>query len=355
MQICGLENFVRDETRSRPAALQELPKRPRSCRVLVVDDDEIVRASLIALLRTHQFDVEAAASGEEALRIMLASPCDILLTDWQMPDMDGLSLCHRVRDARPDRYVYVLLHTVRDGKQDLLTGLAAGADDYVVKGAPIAELLARLEVGRRITDRPASKRSRDEEWRPDFTDPLTGSGNLRHLVRHLPRALARARRHDRALAVLNCAVDEFKQITERLGSEIGDDLLRAFVARSECCLRSGTDWVARTSADEFIIVLPESDVQRAQSVARSLREAFLREAVPTGGGPVTFTVSIGLTVFEPKHLSRNPPKVQDMLRAAERGLRASKQCGGNHITAAAVSSRRIIDVASLLQGGGAVH
>jgi DNA-binding response OmpR family regulator len=150
MQISGLENFLQKSSLISPVVRDDL-LLPPPCRVLVVDDDELVRASLTSLLRAREFDVESAASGEDALRIMAVTPCRILLTDWQMSDMDGLSLCQSVRDNRPDRYVYVLLHTVRDGEEALLAGLAAGADDYVVKGAPIAELLARLEVGRRIT------------------------------------------------------------------------------------------------------------------------------------------------------------------------------------------------------------
>lgn len=353
MQISGLDNFLQNSRVSADAVRDE--QLPRRCRVLVVDDDEFVRASLTTVLRTREFEVESAASGAHALRIMAAAPCQILLTDWQMPDMDGLSLCQRVRDNRPEGYVYVLLHTVRDGEAALLEGLAAGADDYIVKGAPIAELLARLEVGRRIIGRPSWKRRREKKWRPSFSDPLTGARNLRYLVRRLPRELARSRRHGHALAILSCAVDGFKHINDRFGSEAGHDVLHAFVGQAERCLHSGTDWLARVAADEFMIVLPDADVQRAHRVAQTMREAFRQHSAATGAGPVNFTVSIGMTAIEPKGGGKDVPKLGDILRAAERGLRASKQCGGNHVTAAAVSSRIIIDVGSLLESNSAVH
>ena len=158
------------------------------CRVLVVDDDDLVRARLSALLRMSQFDVETAGSGEEALRIMNSVPCQILLTDWQMPDMDGLALCRNIRAGTRENYVYVVMLTVRDSKEDLLTGLAAGADDYVVKGAPIEEILARLEIARRITHVETSLRaSNRENRRLAVTDPLTGCNNLRYLIKYLPR------------------------------------------------------------------------------------------------------------------------------------------------------------------------
>ncbi len=106
------------------------------CRVLIVDDDDLVRARLAALLRVSGFEVEIAASGEEALSIMNKRHCQVLLTDWQMPHMDGLDLCRIARINQKESYVYILMLTVRDSQEDLLAGLAAGADDYVVKGAP---------------------------------------------------------------------------------------------------------------------------------------------------------------------------------------------------------------------------
>jgi CheY-like chemotaxis protein len=98
MQISGLENLVREADYNR--------RKLWPCRVLVVDDDELVRASLSTLLRARQFEVESAASGKDALGITAAIPCQILLTDWQMPDMDGLSRLARqpaVRRQSRDR------------------------------------------------------------------------------------------------------------------------------------------------------------------------------------------------------------------------------------------------------------
>src|SRR5882757_638924 len=126
------------------AALPGPREAHERCRILVVDDDALVRARLAALLRASQFEVESADSAEDALRIMATTRCQVLLTDWLMPDMDGLSLCRNVRANSSDRYVYVLMLTIRSGREDLLAGLAAGADDYVVKGAPVEEILARV-------------------------------------------------------------------------------------------------------------------------------------------------------------------------------------------------------------------
>jgi two-component system cell cycle response regulator len=316
------------------------------CRVLVVDDDDLIRARLSALLRMSQFDVETAASGEEALRIMNGTHCQILLTDWQMPDMDGLALCRNIRAAQRESYVYVMMLTVRDSKEDLLTGLAAGADDYVIKGAPIEEILARLEIARRITHvETALRASNRENRRLAVTDPLTGANNLRYLMKYLPRELARSRRYSHPMAVLSCDIDGFKKINDRYGHEAGDELLRAFVARSESCLRQETDWLARVGGDEFVIVLPETSVHGANRVAQKLRRSYSQYPVATHAGPVSFTASVGVTAVEAAHEIDSVSRIEHLLRAADRGLYASKRLGGDKVTATPVS-----DIISTLTG-----
>jgi two-component system, cell cycle response regulator len=270
--------------------------------------------------------------------------------------MDGLALCRNVRDHKNDSYVYVLMHTVRDSKEDLLEGLAAGVDDYVVKGAPIEELLARMEVARRITLRETPERGRHrEDWRLSVTDPLTGTNNLRYLMKHLPRELARSRRYGHALAILSCDVDGFKQINDRFGAETGDALLRTFVAQAEGCIRRESDWLARMAADAFMIVLPETKVHGAHRVAQTLRENLALSPLATNSGPVNFTVSIGMTAIEPNRERDGRPLLQDVLRAVDRGLYASKRRGGNHVTAAATSTGITIAAGALMDGGNDIH
>lgn len=167
------------------------------CRVLVVDDDYLVRARLSALLRAAHYDVEVAAAGEEALRILSVSHCHIVLTDWLMPEMDGLALCRHVRINEDDAYVYVLMLTVRESKEDMLMGLAAGADDYVAKSASIDEILARLEIGRRITYvREPLPSGLWENRHAALTDARTGAHNLLYFLKRLPHELSRSPRYE---------------------------------------------------------------------------------------------------------------------------------------------------------------
>ncbi len=315
------------------------------CRVLVVDDDDLVRARLTALLRNAEFDVEAAANGEDALRIMQSRHFQVLLTDWQMPDMDGLSLCRIVRSENAESYVYVLMLTVRDSKEDVLKGLRAGADDYIAKSAPIEEILARMEVARRITHVENSlRRSNRENRRLAVTDPLTGAYNLRYLMKHLPRELSRSQRYLHPLAVLSCDIDRFKLINDAHGHAVGDEVLLAFTARANSCLREGSDWLARVGGDEFMVVLPETDVVGANRVARKLHKFFSHCPVATQAGPVKLTVSIGITAVEAEAEIVDPSKIEELLRAADRGLYASKRSGGNTATSASIVAGKVASI-----------
>jgi two-component system, cell cycle response regulator len=307
------------------------------CRVLVVDDDEIVRTQLMKMLQRARYDVQVATCGEEALHILDISQCQIVLTDWQMPGMDGLALCRKVRLDHVEGYVYVMMLTVREAKQDMLLGMAAGADDYIVKGSSSEEILARMEVARRITHLEYSLRlSNRENRRLSVTDPLTTAHNRRYLMKYLPRELARAQRYNRPLSVLSCDIDGFKQVNDRLGHAAGDHVLQEFVLRATSCIRETSDWLARSGGDEFVIVMPETDLSGANCVARKLRGVMSDPLAAVHGQPINVTVSIGVTSLE-THGELSKTTAVELLRAADRGLYRSKQAGKDQITAASAS------------------
>jgi diguanylate cyclase (GGDEF)-like protein len=155
--------------------------------------------------------------------------------------------------------------------------------------------------------------------RLSVTDPLTGTNNLRYLMKYLPRELVRSRRYGHPLAVLSCDIDGFRQINDRFGQEAGNELLRGFVARTESCLRVSSDWLARVGGDEFMIVLPETRVLGANRVACKLRQAYMGSPVMTRAGPIGFTVSVGVTAVEPAQEVEDVSRIEHLLRAADRG------------------------------------
>jgi two-component system cell cycle response regulator len=313
-----------------------LPEATSRCRVLIVDDDELVLGRLAALVQTGGYEVYTATSGTAALRILAETRCQIVLTDWSMPDMDGLALCCKLRLRGNDGYIYILLLTVRSSRSDIVAGLAAGADDYVIKGATAEELLARIAVGRRITNLERSLRtSNRENRRLSVTDALTGVRNRRFLMKYLPQELERARRGGKSLALLSCDIDHFKRVNDDFGHEAGDGVLQEFAKRAGSCIRQATDWIARSGGEEFILVLPETNLVGAGGIAERLRQVVAAEAIATCSGAVAITVSVGVSALGTER-ELSEASVADLLRAADRGLYASKRSGRNRVTTIAV-------------------
>jgi diguanylate cyclase (GGDEF)-like protein len=211
--------------------------------------------------------------------------------------------------------------TIRHTEQDMLMGLAAGADDYLVKGATLDEILARLEIGRRVTHTPPVRSSDPENPALSYTDGPTGTHNLRYFVHHLPRELARAQRSSQALAVLSCDIDGLEQVNDRFGPEAAERILRAFVALSDGCIRK-EDWLARTGDREFMIVLPETAAEGAHCVAQKLRELFARHPLSTPSVATGIRLRIGVTAVEAQHRIDCTLRIEGLLSAAGRGMDA---------------------------------
>jgi two-component system cell cycle response regulator len=328
-------------TRITGEALTQSSSVAPPCRVLVVDDDPLVRARLSTLLSTSQYQVEVAATGEEALRIMDSAHCHIVLTDWHMPDMDGLALCRHVRLKIQENYVYVLMLTIRDTERDVLTGLAAGADDYIVKGTPIDEILARLEIGRRISRGKYLRQTRNrDDWGLSYKDPVTGAHSLDYLMQYLPRELNRSRRYGHALAVLSCHIDGFSRFADRFGPEAADERLCSFVIGAETSIRK-CDWLARTIGDSFMIVLPETTAAGAHRAAQKLCALFALHPLSTPAEPIGFTVRVEVTAVNGKHGADSAAQIDALLRRANGQANNNLQLGDPPSTSDSLTSARV--------------
>ncbi|MCL6620644.1 MAG: diguanylate cyclase [Syntrophobacterales bacterium] len=298
--------------------------------MLVVDDHPVTRRLLEVQLQREGYRVLSAAHGREALERLGEDFCPLVLTDWMMPEMDGLELCRAIRGREWDSYVYLILLTARDALDDVLTGLEAGADDYLVKPVHPMELLARLRTGRRILDLERTLKERTREIaRLAVTDPLTGVYNRRYLMEQLPRELRRARRYRRPLALILCDLDHFKGVNDTLGHKVGDEVLQEFTRRLGGQVRQGVDWLARYGGEEFVFVLPETDLAGCLALAWRLRELVAAAPFPTSAGPVAVTASFGVAALpatDAAHLG-----AEALLAQADACLYQAKAAGRNRV------------------------
>jgi len=318
--------------------------------ILLAEDDPVTRMLMTRFLKKAGYEVDAVADGAEALDKMMKRYYPILVTDWEMPGMDGVALCKAVRNLQLDGYVYALLLTARDAKEHIIAGLEAGADDYLIKPVHEPELIARLNAGRRILALEHSLRAANQRNRIlSITDALTGAYNRRYLMEQLPREIERCRRYGYPLSVIMCDIDHFKQINDAQGHAAGDEVLTQFVARVQRSIRSNSDWIARYGGEEFLMILPETGFKSSVFVAEKIRAIIGAAPFTTRAGETQVTASFGVASTGPTGPDLGL-KVEGLIKAADQCLYRAKQAGRDRSVGVESPSLLAVAVAVAVNG-----
>lgn len=296
-------------------------------RVLVAEDEPVSRLQLQGLLRKWGYNVVAAADGPEALRWLEKAPDSprLVVLDRMMPGVDGLEVCRRIRRAGPEPYVYIILLTGEDRKEDVLEGFAAGADDYITKPFDVQELKARVQTGARIVELQEQLIAAREQVRlQGLRDSLTHVLNRVAFFEIFEREVARARRNRTSLTLVMGDIDHFKQINDKFGHLSGDAVLRETARRLRVTQRA-SDAVGRYGGEEFVILAPDCAVAGAVLLAERFREAISAEPMVITGGSLTVTMSFGVATTSDMDQSGQ------LLRSADEALYRAKEQGRNRV------------------------
>jgi diguanylate cyclase (GGDEF)-like protein len=264
-------------------------------KILIAEDDPVSRRLLEATLRKWGYQVVVCIDGSTAWQAFQQPDAPSLaILDWMMPGMDGVQVCREVRQRPEAPYVYVILLTAKHQKADVITGLEAGADDYVVKPFDANELRMRLRAGQRILDLQDELIFAREELREQAThDSLTRLWNRAAILEILQRELDRTTRSSTTLSILLADVDHFKRVNDAYGHLAGDAVLREIARRMQTALRP-YDGIGRYGGEEFLLVLPDCDSAGAVALAERLRVAVSSEAVVLAEGVIPVTLSLGI-------------------------------------------------------------
>lgn len=268
--------------------------------VLVVEDDANYRSLLRRSLENEGYKVTCCENGVEALEHLRRDFYPMVITDWMMPKMDGLELCRAIRIQGLQGYVFVMILSALGSVDDIVSGLDAGADEYLTKPFNPAELIARLNTGKRIL---ALERDLKEAYQRihqlSITDPLTGIYNRGYISHRFPEEIARACRYGRPLSVVMCDIDRFKKVNDTHGHQVGDKVLTAFAACLKRMIRPQIDWIVRYGGEEFLIFLPETGVKGATKMAERARQVVEAMPVPLeDGSDLRITASFGVAGFD---------------------------------------------------------
>lgn len=302
--------------------------REGSARLLVADDDEISRMVLEDTLRDWGYEVEVAADGHEAWQILQAEDAPRLaILDWMMPGMHGVQVCREVRRWRQEPYIYQILLTTRADKEDIIEGLDAGADDYLVKPFDAHELKVRLRAGLRVIELQEELIHAREGLRIQAThDALTGVYNRRAILDILETELGRVARGGAPLGVVLVDLDHFKRINDTHGHQAGDAVLREAALRLRGAIRT-YDNVGRYGGEEFLLIMAGCDATSAMMQAERLRRTVAEAPVGSGGDLIAVSASLGVASTG----QTSERRVDRLVRAADLALYRAKLAGRNRV------------------------
>ncbi|MDP2411827.1 MAG: PleD family two-component system response regulator [Pseudolabrys sp.] len=329
--------MVTDELRMRAATSREIgiqaPERDavaetgRNGRILVVDDRPSSYERIVATLATeHKVDVQADPN--EGLFHAAEGSYDLIIVSLGLSNFDGLRLCSQLRSLERTRNVPILAIAEADNNARLVRGLEIGVNDYLIRPIDKNEMLARVRT--QIKKKRYTERLRDNvqmSIEMAITDALTGLFNRRYMETHLSSLVDQAAARGKPITVLIVDIDFFKAINDGHGHDAGDDVLREFALRIRKSIRN-IDLACRYGGEEFVIVMPETDMTVAGMVAERLRRRIATEPfiIQQGAGALEVTISIGIAA-----LGQPGDNAASILKRADQALYRAKRDGRNRV------------------------
>jgi two-component system cell cycle response regulator len=310
-------------------------EKVESATILVADDEPINRALIQRRLERSGYRVFTAPNGRVAVEVARDVMPDLIILDVMMPEMDGLQACRILKDDAEMRDIPVIFLSARDETEVKVSGLTLGANDYISKPFKAEELLARVYVAIRLKRERDQLRARAEEAMAHaeiaqeraMTDALTGLLNRYGLQHILAREHAEARRYNRPLSCLMIDLDKFKSINDTYGHSAGDTALQQIATILSEAVR-GSDIVFRYGGEEFLVLLPETDLAGATALAEKIRHAAHIRSFGDGEHVFTLTLSAGASSLW------DGESGNDMIARADMALYQAKEGGRNRVETA---------------------
>jgi len=313
--------------------------------ILIVDDEpERLSALQTVLTETRRWNVAAANSVLDALRVLGAGGIHLVLTDLMAPRLSGLDLCEQIQQRPELRHIPIVVLLGAGDREHLGTMYRAGACDYITKPLHLDELLARMQAVLRSREKTEQRSARErmlvaanrkletanrELLRLATVDPVTGVANRRSFDRTMDRVWRSCRRRRQEVALLMIDVDFFKAYNDQLGHPAGDKCLKQVARGLATGLMRPDDFLARYGGEEFAVILPQTGLDGACVVAERLNESIRKLSIAHPASPAGDYVSISQGVS--CQIPEGPSNSAFLITMADQALYEAKRSGRNRV------------------------
>ncbi len=313
-----------------PGSIAEWAQAAANGHVLLVEDHARSAQRIVeGLTKTHSVVVER--DPQAGLLRLAEQSFDLLIVSLSLATADGLRLCSQVRSLDRTRHMPIIMMVDPGDDARLLRGLDMGVNDYVLRPIDRNELLARIKTQIKRKRHADLLRARlDQGMEHAITDPLTGLHNRRYMEGHLSTLVAQSVQSGRSLSVLVADIDFFKKVNDTYGHDAGDNVLREFSTRLRRNTR-GIDLACRMGGEEFVIIMPDTDLARALQVAERVRACIAADKFQVNAdSTLAVTASVGVATLE-----RQEDTPESLFKRADLALYAAKREGRNRVVAEA--------------------
>jgi two-component system, cell cycle response regulator len=295
--------------------------------ILVVDDRPSSYERIIEFLAAEHRVTVSANPGEAIFRAA-DGEFDCVVISLSLKEHDPLRLCSQLRTLERTRFLPIIMVATPDQDKIVIRALELGVNDYLRRPIEKNEFLARVRT--QVRRKRYNEKLRDSVQATielAVMDPLTGMHNRRYFENHLSNVFENAQSRGQALSLVLCDIDNFKTVNDRFGHDAGDEVLREFAERLQKSIRN-IDFACRFGGEEFVVVMPETDIARARAVAERIRLDIAAQPFLVRGGavPLNITVSLGVS-----NLETEGDSPERMLKRADVALYNAKRSGRNQV------------------------
>ncbi|MBK1990040.1 diguanylate cyclase [Sphaerospermopsis aphanizomenoides BCCUSP55] len=307
--------------------------KPEECLILVVDDVKLNLQVIGKILDKVGYEYTFASNGYQALERVKSAHPDLILLDLMMPEMDGLEVCEKIQSNPELAEIPIIFLSASQEQDHLLKAFQKGAVDYVSKPFHHAELLARVRMHLELKySRQKLKNLLQEQVelvkkleKLANTDPLTEVWNRRYLITVAEQEIKRSQRYNLPFSVLLIDIDYFKKINDNYGHSIGDEII-IFMTKTVIAHLRTVDCFGRFGGEEFVALLPETDIQKAIIVAERIRVNIENQYIDVENKKVSITVSIGVSSY-----NLGDETIDTIIQRADQALYQAKNQGRNRV------------------------